>query len=174
MRRKREDGSRPADSSSTASSLAPPPPPPPPPSEKVGCATCRGDAPPPPTVERTVTLVHGTWAEHAPWTHDGEALVDWRKSAPRLGREVRAFNPWPVSHTRLDGNSLRLWSASVADMPGEKLPGQVLRHDRQGIFVACGEGVLQITELQFAGRKRCSAAEALNARNLDGCRFGAD
>ncbi len=113
-------------------------------------------------------------ATYAPRLNKKEAFVDWEKSASRLQREVRAFNPWPVSHTRLDNDSLRLWSARVADLPTGDIPGQVLRHDKQGIFVACADGVLQITELQFAGRKRCSAAEALNARNLSGCRLGVD
>ena len=52
--------------------------------------------------------------------------------------------------------------------------GRVVAHDRDGVYVSCADTVLQVTELQFAGRKRCSAGEALNANNLCGQRLGRD
>jgi methionyl-tRNA formyltransferase len=106
-------------------------------------------------------------ASYAPRLDKRQAEIDWRKSRQTLLREIRAYNPWPVSFTRLDGDNLRLWRASAAD--GEDgVPGEVVAHDRNGVFVRCGDGIIRVTELQFAGRKRCDAAQALNARNLTG------
>ena len=85
---------------------------------------------------------------------------------------MRAYNPWPVSYSFLDGDSLRLWSARASQSFAADVPGRVLAHDRDGVYVSCADGVLQVTELQFAGRKRGSAAQALNARDLTGCRLG--
>ena len=111
-------------------------------------------------------------ATYAPRLTKRQAEVDWNKPAEILLREIRAFNPWPVSYTIIEDDNLRLWSARVNSHKDPGLPGDVVAHDAEGVYVSCGEGILQVTELQFAGRNKCTAAEALNARNLSGYRLG--
>lgn len=107
-------------------------------------------------------------ATYAPRLSKQQAEVDWNKPAAQLLREIRAYNPWPVSYTWLRHDNLRLWKACANDEYRAQQPGQVIAHDRNGVYVSCADAVLQITELQFAGRKRCSAAQALNAADLSG------
>jgi methionyl-tRNA formyltransferase len=109
---------------------------------------------------------------YAPRLSKQQAEIDWHKPVTELSREVRAFNPWPVSYTCLQDENVRIWSARVATDIDQKLPGEVVAHDNRGVFVSGIDGVLQVTELQFAGRNRCTAAQALNARNLCGCLLG--
>lgn len=109
---------------------------------------------------------------YAPRLTKQQAEIDWSIPVEKLLKEIRAFNPWPVSYTTLDDNNVRVWSARMATDVDHGQPGAIVEHDNDGIFVSCADGVLQVTELQFAGRNRCSAAQALNARNLRGCRFG--
>ena len=110
---------------------------------------------------------------YAPRLVKQQAEVDWDKSLDLLLREIRAFNPWPVSYTTLEGQNLRLWRAQAGRLvTAAGLPGEVVAHESDGIYVRCGDGIVQVTELQFAGRNRCDAAQALNARNLNGCRLG--
>ncbi|MBT8434235.1 MAG: methionyl-tRNA formyltransferase [Gammaproteobacteria bacterium] len=111
-------------------------------------------------------------ATYAPRLTKQQAEVDWNKPVQTLLREIRAFNPWPVSYTFLDDDRLRLWSARINTDVEPGLPGHVAAHDTDGVYISCGKGVLQLTELQFAGRNKCSAAQALNARNLSGCSLG--
>ena len=111
-------------------------------------------------------------ATYAPRLTKQQAEIDWEKPVTELAREIRAFNPWPVSYTLLDGVNVRVWSARAATDVDKELPGVVVAHDSDGVFVSCLDGVLQVTELQFAGRNRSSAAQALNARNLSGCLLG--
>ncbi len=113
-----------------------------------------------------------TEVTYAPRLVKQQAEIDWEKSMTLLLREVRAFNPWPVSYSAIDGQNLRLWRAQAGgqDVAGE--PGAVVDHDSNGVYVKCGDGIMQITELQFAGRNRCDAAQALNARDLTGCVLG--
>jgi methionyl-tRNA formyltransferase len=111
-------------------------------------------------------------ATYAPRLTKQQAEVDWHKPVAELSREIRAFNPWPVSYTFLDGDNVRLWSARTTTDVDKELPGVVVAHDSRGVFVSTADGVLQVTELQFAGRNKCSAAQALNARNLRGCLLG--
>jgi len=111
-------------------------------------------------------------ATYAPRLNKQQAELDWNKPMAVLLREIRAFNPWPVSFSFLDGDNLRIWRAQANDGINPGSPGEVVAHDPQAVYVSCQDGVLQVTELQFAGRKKCTAGQALNARNLCGYRLG--
>ncbi|MCK7579106.1 MAG: methionyl-tRNA formyltransferase [Chromatiales bacterium] len=103
-----------------------------------------------------------------------EATIDWSAPADAIERQVRAFDPWPVAQTTLEGATLRIWSAeaeSESNAGNSAAPGTVVGADRAGIRVAAGSGTLRITRLQPAGKKPMSAADYLNARHLDGARF---
>lgn len=103
-------------------------------------------------------------ATYARKLNKAEARVDWHKPAAQLAREVRAFNPWPISHTLLGDQPLRIWQAQA--QPGEPgaPPGHVIRTDVDGIAVACGEGSLLLQQIQPAGSKPMSAAAFLHGR----------
>lgn len=93
-----------------------------------------------------------------------EALIDWHGSAEALARQVRAFNPWPVAQTIVDGQTLRIWAAQPQAEQAGVSAGTVMRSDKQGIDIACGDGVLRITRLQPAGSKPMDTAAFLNGR----------
>jgi methionyl-tRNA formyltransferase len=108
-----------------------------------------------------------------------EAPIDWQQDAVLISRRVRAFNPWPIAETRLNGTQLRIWEARPLDPAGMEaaetgagtLPGTVLAATHEGIDVACGRGVLRILRLQLAGRKALFAQEFIKGQRLDGARF---
>ena len=108
-----------------------------------------------------------------------EALIDWQQDAVLISRRVRAFNPWPIAETRLNGTQLRIWEARPLDSAGMEaaetgagtLPGTVLAATHEGIDVACGRGVLRILRLQLAGRRPLFAQEFIKGQRLDGVRF---
>jgi methionyl-tRNA formyltransferase len=111
-------------------------------------------------------------ATYAPRLNKQQAEVNWNKPLEELLREIRAYNPWPVSYTFLQQDSLRLWSACASRYSDPGSPGKIIAHDSEGVHVSCADGVMQVTELQFAGRKRCSAAQALNSTDLSGSILG--
>ena len=111
-------------------------------------------------------------ATYAPRLTKQQAEIDWNKPALLLQREVQAYCPWPVSFTLLDGEPLRIWRAARSEDVASGEPGEVVAHDRDAIYVSCADALLRVTELQFSGRKRCSAGEALNAGSLCGRRLG--
>jgi len=100
-----------------------------------------------------------------------EAWLDWRQPAELLERKVRAFNPWPVAQSRLDGGTLRIWEAD-AKAGVEGAPGEVMAADREGIEVATGEGRLVVRRLQLPGKRPVNAGDFVNARDLRGAVFG--
>ncbi|MFV2032732.1 MAG: methionyl-tRNA formyltransferase [Gammaproteobacteria bacterium] len=100
-----------------------------------------------------------------------EAEIDWNKDADTLHREIRAFVPWPVSCTHLDNTNIRIWAAQLDTSHSPQAPGEIVGHNRDGIFVSCRDSVLQITRFQLAGKRQSSAAQLLNSKNLTGLRF---
>ncbi|QQX80346.1 methionyl-tRNA formyltransferase [Shewanella sp. KX20019] len=93
-----------------------------------------------------------------------EARLDWSKSALALWREIRAFNPWPVSHYQHEGNTLKVWQSHVSTSNSTATPGTVISADKSGISIATGDGVLTITSMQLPGKKPLSVADILNSR----------
>ncbi len=106
-----------------------------------------------------------------------EARIDWSQPAEQVDRQVRAFKPWPVAETLLDGETLRIHAAqpldaAAASRPAGVPPGTVLGLREAGIVVACGSGCLAIAELQRAGKRAVTAREFANGVPLEGRVFG--
>jgi methionyl-tRNA formyltransferase len=101
-----------------------------------------------------------------------EALIDWSKPAIAIDRLVRAFNPWPIAETRWNGQQLRVWESLPIDKQTSAAPGTVVAASDAGIEVATGEGTLQLTRVQAAGRKAMPAADFLRAHRPEGAVLG--
>ncbi|HDS1676737.1 MULTISPECIES: methionyl-tRNA formyltransferase [Stenotrophomonas] len=93
-----------------------------------------------------------------------EAKLDWAQDAGALARTVRAFNPWPIAEATLAGERVRIHGAVALDEAHGQAPGTVLAASRDGIDIACGQGVLRLRVLQREGGKAITAADYLNAR----------
>jgi len=104
-----------------------------------------------------------------------EASLDWSKPANVLLRQVNAFNPWPVAQTRHQDQPLRIWRAQQADGSEDtEKPGCITRFGKDGVDVACGDGVLRLLEVQLPGGRRISGSDFANARQLNGVCFESD
>ena len=86
-----------------------------------------------------------------------EAALDWRASAALLERRVRAFDPFPGATLDDRGTTLKLWRAAVRAGP-RGAPGEVLSTLPAPLVVACGDGALELVELQRPGGRRLPAA----------------
>lgn len=115
-----------------------------------------------------------TLATYAQKLSKEEAMVDWSLSAVALDRCVRAFNPWPMSHTELADQVIKLWQAVPLAESASAEPGTIIRASREGLDVATGDGILRILELQLPGKKAMSFADVYNSRKelfQPGCQF---
>jgi len=133
-------------------------------------------------IVEALTLIAAGRALWRPQAQDGasyarkidksEAAIDWSRPCAELERKLRAFRPAPGAQSTLRGESVKLLRARCVERSGE--PGEVLSAGAEGIVVACGEGALEIQELQRAGGKRLAAAAFLRGFPVTaGERFGA-
>jgi methionyl-tRNA formyltransferase len=92
-----------------------------------------------------------------------EALVDWAQPAAVIERRLRAFDPFPGAHTVLDGQPLKLWRGCVLSTPpgAATAPGQRLDLGPGRLVLACGEGALELLEVQSPGGRRLGVADFL-------------
>jgi len=106
-----------------------------------------------------------TLATYAHKLDKAEAQMDWSLPAEQLARQVRAFNPFPVSYTLLDDERIRIWQASPMGAPSTPgKPGTIVETGDKLILVACGEGCLALESLQVPGGKRLAVQELLKSR----------
>lgn len=94
-----------------------------------------------------------------------EAHLDWALPARLLANKVRAFSPWPIAEADIAGEALRIHGAIALDEQTDAAPGTLLRAGRDGLDMACGEGILRVRVVQRAGGKAITAADFLNARH---------
>ncbi|WP_108652582.1 methionyl-tRNA formyltransferase [Dongshaea marina] len=93
-----------------------------------------------------------------------EAQLDWTQGAAALERQVRAFNPWPVSYFTIQDKNIRVWESEVIGDPNTLEPGVVLSASAEGIDIATSEGAIRLLKLQIPGKKAMSARDILNSR----------
>ena len=104
-----------------------------------------------------------------------EALIDWTRPAAEIERQVRAFNPWPIAETRLEGEQLRIYAAEAISLGSHEAvhtPGSVVELRGDSIVVACGHGRLAVKELQRPGKRPVAARDLMNTLDLTGRRLG--
>jgi methionyl-tRNA formyltransferase len=111
-------------------------------------------------------------ATYAPKIAKSSAVLDWRKPAAELERQVRAFNPWPVAESTLtDGRRLRIYRARAHEGDGRGSPGTISAVGGRGIEVITGRGSLRLEVIQPDGAKPMDAAAYLAAHRVDGLAF---
>lgn len=114
-----------------------------------------------------------TWA---PQITKAQGRIDWACSAAAIDRQIRAFTPWPGSHTCVGGSALKIICAKPDDIPGDRggEPGTLVEVSPEcGFAVSCGEGLLWVTQVQPAGKRAMPAQDYLNGARLEiGARFG--
>ncbi len=101
-------------------------------------------------------------ATYAHKLNKDEARIDWTRPAVELERLIRAFNPWPVCHSTLDGESVKVLAANLST--GQGAPGEILSASKDGLVVACGDQALSLTRLQLPGGNALSFSDLFNSR----------
>ena len=109
-------------------------------------------------------------ATHAPMLSKELSLVDWTKPAQQVHDLIRGLNPWPSAVSYLDGKKLKLHASRVREGSGQ--PGKAFVQEG-ALLVYCGQGALELTELQTENGKRMDGKSYLLGHPLEkDSRFG--
>lgn len=92
-------------------------------------------------------------------------LIDFTRPAKELDCFVRGMNPWPSAYTLLSGKTLKLWKVRAVEGSGKA--GSVINIDKESFTIACGEGAIEVLEVQLEGKKRMSAGDFLKGSTLN-------
>ncbi|MGF1698403.1 methionyl-tRNA formyltransferase [Vibrio lamellibrachiae] len=103
-------------------------------------------------------------ANYAKKLSKDEARISWNDDATHIERCVRAFNPWPMSHFEAAENTIKVWQSRVDGESSDKASGTILKADKTGIYIATGNGVIVLEQLQVPGKKAMSVQDILNSR----------
>ena len=112
------------------------------------------------------TPQNGEEATFAPMLDKSICPIDWNKSAQQIHNQVRGLHPWPVATMELKGQRFKVHETRVLDRSGK--PGEVLELTKTGLVVACGEGAVEIRQLQAEGGKRMAAPDYFRGHPLEG------
>lgn len=126
------------------------------------------------TIPQDKLLTEGAETSLAPKIFKETCRIDWTLPAVRVHNLVRGLSPYPCAWTELydatdnEGGAiynLKVLETRVTDGDGSATPGNVISRDG-GLFVACGEGAIEILRLQPAGKKAMTAAEFLRGARM--------
>ncbi len=106
-------------------------------------------------------------ASHAPMLNKAQGHVDWSLPAARLHCLIRGLDPWPSAYGFLNGVRYRFFAPRSVAKTSEAVPGTVCRADQEGLFVATGDGMLCLREIQPEGKKRMPVAACLHGNPIE-------
>ena len=112
-------------------------------------------------------------AVYAPKIKKTDALITWSLPALKLLRQIKAFNPWPVSYSWIKGKHFRIWDAELNNQDNLKHPpGKIVEIRDKDILVSTGEKMLALTQVQLEGKKKITAAEFARGFDCQGTTLG--
>ena len=102
---------------------------------------------------------------YAPMLDKSMCPIDWAKTAQQVHDQVRGLHPWPVATMQLKGQTFKVHETRIAE--GSGTPGQILGLTKTGLKIACGEGAVEVRQLQAEGGKRMSAPDYFRGHPLE-------
>ena len=95
----------------------------------------------------------------APMLNKELSPLDWSKPMRELRNQVRGLDPWPVATARLFDTNFKVFSLRPTDKTTDKPAGTPLAVTKQGLEIACGDGVAVICVLQAEGGRKMPAPD---------------
>lgn len=114
----------------------------------------------------TQTPQDNSKATYAAMLDKNTGKIDWTLSADKIFSLVKGCNPYPVAHTTLSGEPLKIFACEIGK-ECDGAPGEILEFPDKKIRVACGNKTsVLISELQLFGKKRMMSDSFLNGHAL--------
>lgn len=106
-------------------------------------------------------------ATYAPMIKKSDGELNFAIPALKAERRIRAMDPWPGAYTYYKDKVMKVWWADVIDEDTEFEPGYIIKADKNGMQVACLQGILNIRTIQMPGKRRVSVGEYLKGNEIE-------
>jgi methionyl-tRNA formyltransferase len=107
-------------------------------------------------------------ASYQPMLDKAMGEIDWNRPASEIACRVRGLNPWPCAYTDMDGQALKIHLARAVACDAGAVPGEVVAASpKEGLFVRCGDGALEVLELQAPGGRRMPVKAYLAGKGIE-------
>ena len=104
---------------------------------------------------------------YAPMLDKSMCPIDFTKTAQQVHNQVRGLHPWPVATTQIQGKRFKIHATCPVAETTDAAPGTVLGLSKTGLRIACGEGIIEIRQLQAEGGKRMAAPDYFRGHPLE-------
>jgi len=105
-------------------------------------------------------------ATYAPMIQREEERIQWQQPALVINNQIRAFSPQPAAYTSFNNQRFKVFSSRLLNENTAAAPGEIAHINASGIVVQCSEGMLEIKEVQLAGKKRMPSNEFVRGFKL--------
>ncbi|MGH7810075.1 MAG: methionyl-tRNA formyltransferase [Candidatus Binatia bacterium] len=102
----------------------------------------------------------------APMLKKEDGLILWNTSAVEIERRVRGLDPWPGSFTHIGEKLLKVQRAIIIATERSGQPGEVVRADGGGFWIATASGVIALEEVQLENKRRQPGREFINGARI--------
>ncbi|MBI1267318.1 MAG: methionyl-tRNA formyltransferase [Cryomorphaceae bacterium] len=105
----------------------------------------------------------------APKIHKEDTKIDWNGSALEIYNFIRGMAPFPAAYTTLNGDVFKIYFSQITDEPS--IGAGIILQTKKQLFVCTADFMLEITDLQPAGKKRMPALAFIAGNQIDGMKF---
>ncbi|MEZ4608332.1 MAG: hypothetical protein R2865_16475 [Deinococcales bacterium] len=86
-----------------------------------------------------------------------DGRVRWHESAQEIYNRFRGVYAWPGSFSYFKGQEIKIKALKVLNINSKAEAGTILAIENEGIWVATGEGVLLLEEVQPSSKRGMGA-----------------
>lgn len=105
-------------------------------------------------------------ATHTEKISGEECELCFDESAKNTHNKIRGLSPFPGAFCRHNGKILKIYESRVIDEETNGTNGEIVRLDKQGIYVKCEKGTLMLTKLKPEGKGIMNACDLINGRKI--------
>ena len=115
----------------------------------------------------TRTCQDESQVSYAPMLDKTMCPIDFAMTAQQVHNKVRGLNPWPVATAQIGGKNFKVYATKIVENTANAPAGTILGLTKTGLQIACGEGAVEIRELQAEGGKRMAAPDYFRGHPLE-------
>lgn len=123
-------------------------------------------------IEQSKFKVHSSELKTAPKIFKEDCKINWSKGAVEVHNLIRGLSPFPGAFTLIrlnqeEATNLKIFESKPINRQCNKPPGTILSDNSTYLHISTGNGILEILQLQMAGKKRISTGEFLRGFHKD-------